>query len=370
MAEAALSDRPSGAAAAVAGLGAIDCDMNPVVPDIAALMPHLPGHWRDAFAARGIAGFAPLAYPPRALHAARAEWRDAAGDPPAGFAAYARAVADPLGLDRAIANCRYGVNLAMSEDMAAALATAVNDWLGAEWLDADPRMRAGVAIPVEDPERAAEEIDRRAADPRFVQVLLPLTAEAPLGKRRYWPIYAAACRHGLPVAIHPGGPDRHAPTAVGWPTHHVEAVAAQAAAFQGQVASLICEGVFQKFPKLTVVLLESGVTWLAPFLWRLSKFWRGCRSEIPWVDRPPIDIARDHLRLTVAPFDAPAEPEATARALDRLDGAHMLLWASDYPHDTGAPPGAALPGLDTAALRRLARENAVATYPRLGEDPA
>ena len=42
-----------------------------------------------------------------------------------------------------------------------------------------------------------------------------------------------------------------------------------------------------KFPKLKVVLIESGVTWMPPYLWRLSKFWRGVRNEVPWIDRPP-----------------------------------------------------------------------------------
>jgi hypothetical protein len=35
-----------------------------------------------------------------------------------------------------------------------------------------------------------------------VQVLVPVNGEMPLGKRYYWPIYAAAERHGLPVAVH------------------------------------------------------------------------------------------------------------------------------------------------------------------------
>jgi len=49
------------------------------------------------------------------------------------------------------------------------------------------------------------------------------------------------------------------------------------------------------------VLIESGVTWVPPFLWRLAKLWRGLRTEIPWVDRSPRDVFRDQFLLTVQP---------------------------------------------------------------------
>ena len=42
------------------------------------------------------------------------------------------------------------------------------------------------------------EIERRAADKRFVQVLMLAGDEQPLGRRHYWPIYRAAVETGLP----------------------------------------------------------------------------------------------------------------------------------------------------------------------------
>ncbi len=98
------------------------------------------------------------------------------------------------------------------------------------------------------------------------------------------------------------------------------------------MTSLICEGAFAKFPGLKVVLLELGVTWLPSFLWRLSKFWRGVRAEVPWVDRSPADIVRDHVRLTIAPFDAPDDPDMIERMVDQLRSDDILLYASDFPH--------------------------------------
>jgi len=76
--------------------------------------------------------------------------------------------------------------------------------------------------------------------------------DMPLGKRHYWPIYAAAERHGLPVGIHAGSPIVTPVTPLGWPTYYTEDYAAQAAAFQAALSSLICEGVFTKFPELKV----------------------------------------------------------------------------------------------------------------------
>ena len=114
--------------------------------------------------------------------------------------------------------------------------------------------------------------------------------------------------------------------------------------------SLICEGVFVKFPKLKVVLIESGVTWLPAFLWRLSKFWRGVRNEVPWIDRSPHEIVRDHVRRTIQPLDAPAVGEMSP-ALDHLD--------SD--EDT-----ALLLGLSPLAVRRKRNNSAWNSVIRFG----
>ena len=81
----------------------------------------------------------------------------------------------------------------------------------------------------------------------------------------------------------------------GWPAHRVEDYVAQSAAFESQLLSFLAEGMFQKFPALRVVLIESGFTWLPNLLWRTSKSWRGMRPEVPWIDRPPAEVIREHV---------------------------------------------------------------------------
>ena len=128
-----------------------------------------------------------------------------------------------------------------------------------------------------------EEIERRAGDHRFVQVLLLAAGEIPLGRRANWPIYQCAAKHGLPIGIHAGSILKHPTLSGGWGSHFLEDYVANAFAFENAVVSLIAEGAFAKVPELKVVLMESGVTWLPACMWRFDKTWRGVRAEVPWV---------------------------------------------------------------------------------------
>jgi predicted TIM-barrel fold metal-dependent hydrolase len=347
---------------------AIDCDVHPQVPSLKALFPYLEPYWRDSFVERGIPGFEPNFYPPNSPLSARPDFRGKDGRAATEVGQLASQVFDTWHAGAAILNCLYGVQLIFSEDMAAAVARGLNDWIAKEWLDRDPRLRASIVIPTQNVEMAVEEIERVAKDKRFVQVQVLAMQETPLGRRHWWPIYAAAERHGLPIAIHPGSSYRQSMTSLGWPSYYVEDYTAYAQAFQSQLGSLVCEGAFSKFPALKVVLLESGVTWLPSFLWRLSKFWRGVRSEVPWVDRSPADIVRDHVRLTIAPFDAPDDPEVVERMVDHLHSDDILLYASDFPHWQFDGDDAMPPGLPEGLRRKILVDNPLATYARLEED--
>jgi predicted TIM-barrel fold metal-dependent hydrolase len=54
------------------------------------------------------------------------------------------------------------------------------------------------------------------------------------------------------------------------------------------VDQLPSEGVFQEFPRLRVVLIESPVhLGYRPGFGARTKTGRGVRAEVPWIDRPP-----------------------------------------------------------------------------------
>jgi len=131
------------------------------------------------------------------------------------------------------------------------------------------------------------------------------------------------------------------------------------------VLSLIYEGVFVKFPGLKVVLMESGVSWLPAFMWRANKTWRGVRVEVPWIDREPAAIMRDHIRLTTQPFDSPPDAKGVADIIDMIDSDKMFLFASDYPHWQFDGDDAIPPHLPANIVSRMCADNPLETFPRL-----
>lgn len=331
---------------------------------IADLLPHLPLRWQDYIRESGIRSLESDLYPDRSPLSARPGAHPERGGPPASDPDLLRTqLLDPWRTDVAVTHCIYGVDGIHNADWAVAMATAVNEWQRADWLDAESRLRGSIVVAPQDPVAAAAEVDRLGPQPAFVQVVLPVRAQQPLGNRHYWPIYEAAQRHGLALGIYAGGAGGHPLSPVGAPSYYLEEYVLLAQTFQAQLVSLVSEGVPIRFPDLPIVLIEAGFTWLPSLMWRFDKNWRGLRREIPWVDRPPSEIIRRSVRLTAQPMDEPADPARLQNVVEQLGSDDMLMFATDYPHHQFDDPAAAAPpGLDDTALAKFLGGNAAATY--------
>ncbi len=308
----------------------IDCDIHNELPALETLYPYLPEYWLAYCRESAFNGPDADDYPAGAPTSAR----DGSTSNPDLMEVQAQALRDA---DIGILNCAYRVQSVRNEDLAACLATAINCWQVEHWLEKEPRLRASVVVPSHSPRLAAAEIDRWGGHSGFVQVILPVRAEAPYGNRRYDPIFAAAVRHDLVIGIHFGGAPGLPPTPTGWPSYYIEEYAGMAQIFQSQVISLVIEGVFERFPALRVALIEGGFTWLPSLMWRMDKEWKGLRHNTPWVKQQPSEYMRTHLRLTMQPLDAPPNPTHLAQILEQCGAEDLLLYASDYPHRHECP---------------------------------
>lgn len=217
---------------------------------------------------------------------------------------------------------------------AQAMARAYNDYVVDVWLPRDQRLRASLVVAPQDPRGAADEIRRLGNHPDVVQVLVSSGAQRPYGDPFYHPIWEACAELGLPFAIHLGGNAgiNAGPTGCGPPTFFWETHALLCETGMGHLASAIAHGVFERWPTMRMVLIECGIGWVPPLLWRLDEDYRALRKETPWLKRLPSEYAREHIRLTTQPLERPNDRGALWPSLADIGAQDMLLFASDYPH--------------------------------------
>ncbi|MET7990960.1 amidohydrolase family protein [Amycolatopsis sp. NPDC005232] len=321
-----------GTAAARAGYTIVDTDIHPSAP-AADIRARLSGAHRERWDVFGGRVPNPPEFYPRVRNAGFRldSWPEAGGIPGSDLGTTQAQLLDEFGIDHGVLIPLQGHTFGAEEPRySAALCGALNGWLAEEWLTPEPRLRSSIAIATESPDLAAEEIARRADDPRFVQVLLPTGGETGFGSRRYWPIYRAAVEAGLPVAAHTGGIEQH--RGAGWPSFYLEEHVWNGNVMAALVTNLLCEGVFEEFPSLQVICVEGGIVWAAPLMWALDEAWPRLRTDVPHLRKPPSEYLREHLWFTTQPIEEPDDPRHLTTALEHVGMTDRIMFASDYPH--------------------------------------
>jgi predicted TIM-barrel fold metal-dependent hydrolase len=274
---------------------------------------------------------------------------------------------DPFNVSQAVLSPLEVLTLPTYGEAAAAFMDALNHWMIDEWLDRDDRLYGAISVPVEDGTAAADVIARAAErSSRFVAVLVTMVTREGFGHPKYWPIYKAASDRGLPVIAHVGGfSGTHMSN--GWPTYFVENHSGWTQPYAAQIVSLIYSGMFDRFPKLQVVLEEGGIGWMPSLMWRLDRTWKAMREHTPHLKRPPSEVIREHVWFTTQPLDAPEKPEYLGQTLEQMDMSERIMFASDYPHWDFDDPNRVLPKSLGDELRdQILRTNAQRLYGFVG----
>jgi predicted TIM-barrel fold metal-dependent hydrolase len=248
-------------------------------------------------------------------------------------------------------------------EFAAALASAYNDWQIDNWLDRDSRLYGSVHVVTDDPQVAVREIDRVGSHPQIVQLLLPYTPRKRYGDPIYRPIFEAALRNDLVVAMHQGF---DIVTTLGAPRTWFELHTLGAPQLaHSHLMSILAGGVFDQFPELKLVLLETGVVWVPWLMMRADENYKEYRDEVPWVKKMPSDHIRDSVRISTQPL-ADIKWRDFLTLIEMIDGEDVFVYSLDYPHYDADPFDAVLPPSMPARIRnKLRYENALATYPKL-----
>ncbi len=339
----------------------IDTDVHESYAGVKDLVPYLPAPYKDWIAQGAWRGFSqPFAYTSPG-NGNRADVKNADGSASVSEPmSIKNDLLDPYDVTKAVlTGYFYPTCMKMQYGLASAMAAAYNDMVAEKWLAFDERFVGSIQVNARDPETAAREIDRMAAHPQMVQVMLPIVDDIAYGHPYYRPIFAAAERNDLVVAFHhtvfAQGP-------YGMGLHYIERHTLIPLAIQGQVISLILNGVFDEFEKLRFIILEGGFTWLPHTLWRMDREYRQGRVEVPWIKKLPSQHAREKLRLATQPTED-ITTDQLLKVVDLIGTEDLLVFATDYPHFDFDDPNAAVPrSLPDGMREKILWKNAAELY--------
>jgi predicted TIM-barrel fold metal-dependent hydrolase len=342
-------------------LAIADCDIHPRPAGAGiggvskSLYPYLSQRWRDHCENFAVTYRQPWekgsAYPKGQPSASRIDSWPPGKTPGSDLAFMAAQHLDPNNVTLGILNPLGAGQGAMNLELSAALANATNEWQKAEWTSQDSRLKGSVVVPYEDAAASVKEIELRAGDKNFAQILFLSRTATPMGQKQYWPIFEAAAAANLPIGVHAFGYGGNAITSSGWGSYYLEEMVGHAQAQQALTVSLILEGVFERFPTLKFVMIEGGVAWAAALGWRMDAQYKKLKQELPHLKRLPSEYLRSNIWFTTQPIEEPEPRTQLAEVFDWI-GWDRILFATDYPHWDFDDPAQALPFKMTEEQRR------------------
>lgn len=147
--------------------------------------------------------------------------------------------------------------------------------------------------------------------------------------------WAASCDLGLIPMVHVGA--GRPQIDLGWlnndrdfPSSHIAYFAQLNQIPEVILAELLIGGVFEKFPKLRIIVAELGVDWLPYFVKRAERLVKnGEANGNPWpLPLRPAEYLQRQVRVS------PLHTDPIDEVIEEVpDG--MLVWSSDYPHPEG-----------------------------------
>jgi aminocarboxymuconate-semialdehyde decarboxylase len=220
-------------------------------------------------------------------------------------------------------------------DVSLAVAQVNNDSLAEIGLRHPGRFSPLASVPLQDPERAADELERAIGLGLRGVEIPPSTPELALDDPRLEPFWSAAEAHRVPVCIHPFEASPKGPFA----RYLLSPLVGNLYDTGLAAALLVMGGVLERHPSLRIVLYHGGGTFAA-LLARLDKgheLFDACRARAP--NRPSAYVHQFS-------FDTIAFDLRWLLYLVHRFGADHLVLGSDYP----LPLGPEDPVADVRAL--------------------
>src|SRR5713101_1753576 len=248
-------------------------------------------------------------------------------------------------------------------ELSQAYCRAYNRWIADFCRDTGGRLVPIAHLSLGDPQAAQVELERAVKDGCKGAFVAPFTiTHKPHGHSDHDPVFAKAEELDVPLAIHPTFEPRGLNRARFEGMERMPLLGVMACQILQQPLTTFFQfGVFDRFPNLRLVVLESGASWLGFWMDRMDAVYEVALGRTTVMKRKPSEYVRSQLWISGDP-----DEQATARVIDYV-GRDRFFWASDFPHpDHGGKYLEALARMvepmNPAARRAVMGENVASCY--------
>jgi predicted TIM-barrel fold metal-dependent hydrolase len=270
---------------------------------------------------------------------------------------------DSMGIDYMIVFPTAMLTLGMHPvaDIEVALGWAFNRWMVSEVLRAEPRIKALLYLPFNEPEACLEIVDAFKDEEGVVGFSITATRHRAVHHNSYMPLYGKIQEAGKTLAFHSGfhwgDPSlqqcnrflsMHAISFVHYNLVHL--------------TNWIINGLPERFPNLKMLWIESGLAWLPFIMQRLDAEYLMRSSEAPLLRKLPSEYI-NQMHFSSQPLER-SNMKLTAATFEAIRAETQLLFSSDWPHwDFDLPHTiTTLPFLSEQAKRNILGLNAAKLF--------
>ena len=243
-------------------------------------------------------------------------------------------------------------------EVEAGMARAYNRWLTEKLLPSEKRIKTMLYLPFNDPDATYRMVEEFGDRPGVCGFMVVSTRHKPIYDNAYMKTYSLIEEMGKPLAFHAsynwgdrtlGNTNRFLIThALGFTIYNVV-----------HICNWIINGLPERFPKLDVIWIESGLAWVPWIMQRLDNDYRMRSSEAPSLRKLPSEYMQD-MYYSSQPMEMPNDTDVLEMTFKMIKAETQLMWCSDYPHWDMDVPSVIydLPFLDEKAKRNILGENA------------
>lgn len=242
------------------------------------------------------------------------------------------------------------------------LSRAYIQWTIDKLLKADNRIKTLIYLPFNSPAECIRTIEDFGDAPGVIGFCVTSVRHKPVHHNDYMRIYAMIEELGKPIAFHAG---------YNWQDQSLSQInrflGMHALGFvwcnMVHMTNWILNGIPERFPKLKVLWVESGLAWVPFMMQRLDDQYLMRPSEAPQLKRLPSEYMRENCWYTTQPMEQ-TNKKALELTFEMINAETQLLFSSDWPHfDFDLPSEIVdLPFLSEQAKRNILGLNAARLF--------